>query len=146
MEQKQCHHQVKQHVPHKSHRVQRKGCGVDCHETNNKRKRHYRCQRWRLSFAIGADCQWRCLSVAPKRCDRHRLPTATLKRHDRHRSPTAEVEWSPVWRNAKGRRCDLEWVSVWVGVVGNLEWDFEWWRFICNSWAQQQRLKHRRWV
>ena len=24
-------------------------------------------------------------------------------------------------RVAKGRRCDLEWVSVWVGVIGDLE-------------------------
>uniref|UniRef100_A0A7N2LR74 Uncharacterized protein n=1 Tax=Quercus lobata TaxID=97700 RepID=A0A7N2LR74_QUELO len=79
MEQKQCRHQVKQHVPHKSHRVQRKGCGVDCHKTNNKRKRRYWCQRRRLS-------------VVPKRRDRRRSPTATLKRRDRRRSPMAMLK------------------------------------------------------
>ena len=26
-----------------------------------------------------------------------------------------------VAEKSKGRRCDLEWVSVWVGVVGDLE-------------------------
>ena len=28
-------------------------------------------------------------------------------------------------RNAKGHRCDLEWVSVWVEVFSDLEWDLE---------------------
>ena len=28
-------------------------------------------------------------------------------------------------RNAKGHRCNLEWVSVWVEVFSDLEWDLE---------------------
>ena len=42
-----------------------------------------------------------------------------------------EVEGSPVRRNAKGCWCNLEWVSVWVGVIDDLEWDLE--CFICNG-------------
>ena len=44
---------------------------------------------------------------------------------DKECEGSLEVKWSPVRRNAKGRRCDLEWVSMWVGVVDDLKWDLE---------------------